>query len=276
MSHNTGWLDWAFMVDGQLESSDAGSVSTYGEDCEEEFPAIDLVDKLAAWFISEGFGEDLSDDLFLQKVPRQYSPESSPRNPVDENRTESIEQDRIPLNLEAFLYDDTSPRIDYNINQMDITKMEINASKHLNLKSIHELPTIIYNPDNGGSQGAIDESWNILPSASNLMMNESNTGAPVCVICQEDFFRGDRLRILPCGHKFHIGCIDHWLLGTNTEEDCVTSGCPTCKKTVTEHQVEDEVIVQEDNHFPSWAFFRLGTILSKGGSGTSSESSNDL
>ena len=115
------------MVDGQLESSDAGSVSTYGEDCEEEFPAIDLVDKLAAWFISEGFGEDLSDDLFLQKVPREYSPESSPRNPVYENRTESIEQDRIPLNLEAFLYDDTSPRIDYNINQMDITKMEISA-----------------------------------------------------------------------------------------------------------------------------------------------------
>jgi hypothetical protein len=52
----------------------------------------------------------------------------------------------------------------------------------------------------------------------------------VCVICLEHFVAGDRLRVLPCNHSFHVGCIDRWLSGSHSHEECFTSGCPTCKK----------------------------------------------
>jgi Ring finger domain len=52
----------------------------------------------------------------------------------------------------------------------------------------------------------------------------------VCVICLEHFVTGDRLRVLPCNHSFHVGCIDRWLSGSHSHEECFTSGCPTCKK----------------------------------------------
>lgn len=35
--------------------------------------------------------------------------------------------------------------------------------------------------------------------------------ATSCSICTEDFFEGAELRLLPCGHVFHLACIDPWL-----------------------------------------------------------------
>ena len=32
-----------------------------------------------------------------------------------------------------------------------------------------------------------------------------------CSICAEDYFEGDELRKLPCGHIFHKACVDPWL-----------------------------------------------------------------
>lgn len=34
----------------------------------------------------------------------------------------------------------------------------------------------------------------------------------VCSICTEPYLEGATLRQLPCGHEFHQGCIDRWLL----------------------------------------------------------------
>ena len=130
---------------------------------------------------------------------------------------------------------------------------------------------------------------------SNLFIKpEEPSPPPSCVICLENFCDGDTLRSLPCGHLFHVGCIDHWLLGTYSEDECFTTGCPTCKKrptaytttnanTVTTgctanlqdnrafnqevngHQDPHEIISNDDadGSLPAWAFARLGDALLK-------------
>ncbi|KAJ1664619.1 hypothetical protein IW140_004012 [Coemansia sp. RSA 1813] len=43
-----------------------------------------------------------------------------------------------------------------------------------------------------------------------------------CIVCIDDFVVGSRMRILPCGHNYHIECIDPWLTSKS-------SLCPLCK-----------------------------------------------
>jgi Ring finger domain len=43
-----------------------------------------------------------------------------------------------------------------------------------------------------------------------------------CSICTEDFIKGEDIRVLPCNHKFHPGCVDPWLLN-------VSGTCPLCR-----------------------------------------------
>jgi len=45
-----------------------------------------------------------------------------------------------------------------------------------------------------------------------------------CAVCLSDFERGDMLRRLPCGHKFHRCCIDKWLMRNKV--------CPLCLRDV--------------------------------------------
>ncbi|KAJ4751847.1 E3 ubiquitin-protein ligase [Rhynchospora pubera] len=73
------------------------------------------------------------------------------------------------------------------------------APVRMGRRSVRAMPCVVYNP-------AVD------PNGTN------NT----CVICLEDYARGEKLRLLPCNHKFHVQCIDKWL--TNEQ-----SFCPICK-----------------------------------------------
>jgi len=47
-----------------------------------------------------------------------------------------------------------------------------------------------------------------------------------CMVCLESFAPGEELRILPCLHRYHLGCIDPWL--------AVNRHCPICKHDVTQ------------------------------------------
>jgi len=50
-------------------------------------------------------------------------------------------------------------------------------------------------------------------------------GEKECAVCLCEFERGDRVRMLPCRHEFHAGCIDRWLLEQNRT-------CPCCRVDV--------------------------------------------
>ena len=101
---------------------------------------------------------------------------------------------------------------------------------------------------------------------------ELNDQQDCCVICLENFGDGDKLRVLPCSHLFHTGCIDHWLLGTYSDFECETSGCPMCKKRAT--SLAEEVF-SPDGSVPAWAFAQLGDALAKQESVRSSRTSED-
>lgn len=58
----------------------------------------------------------------------------------------------------------------------------------------------------------------------------------LCPICISDFEDQEDLRRLPCGHFFHVECIDPWLLEKST-------ACPMCKQEV--------LVVAEDSRGPA-------------------------
>ncbi|KXS15358.1 hypothetical protein M427DRAFT_56717 [Gonapodya prolifera JEL478] len=47
-----------------------------------------------------------------------------------------------------------------------------------------------------------------------------------CPICLDAFTRGASLRSLPCGHTFHVTCVDQWLVHQRGE-------CPLCRLDLT-------------------------------------------
>ncbi|KAI0345796.1 hypothetical protein BDW22DRAFT_1411845 [Trametopsis cervina] len=48
-----------------------------------------------------------------------------------------------------------------------------------------------------------------------------------CAICLEMFAKGDRVRVLPCNHMFHLDEVDEWLIQKKKV-------CPICKADITQ------------------------------------------
>ena len=43
-----------------------------------------------------------------------------------------------------------------------------------------------------------------------------------CIICLENMIKGDKIKILECGHIYHYNCINDWFKKVNE--------CPVCYK----------------------------------------------
>ncbi|KPM05119.1 E3 ubiquitin-protein ligase RNF13-like protein [Sarcoptes scabiei] len=61
-----------------------------------------------------------------------------------------------------------------------------------------------------------------------------------CAICLDDYLEGEKIRILPCNHAYHMKCIDPWL----TKNRRV---CPVCKAKVTFPGMEEFTDSDSDN-----------------------------
>ncbi len=59
-------------------------------------------------------------------------------------------------------------------------------------------------------------------------------GELTCSICLEEVQKGEKIRLMPCGHRYHLPCIDSWLLRKGY--------CPICKRNLRRDEMEEPLL----------------------------------
>ncbi|XP_047338585.1 E3 ubiquitin ligase BIG BROTHER-related-like [Impatiens glandulifera] len=72
--------------------------------------------------------------------------------------------------------------------------------------------------------GSVVDSF---PTKNHRKLNNAQDGddIPQCYICLDEYEDGDEIRVLPCRHEYHMGCIDKWLKE-------IHGVCPLCRGDV--------------------------------------------
>jgi hypothetical protein len=99
------------------------------------------------------------------------------------------------------------------------------------------IPTAVSDaPASDAPLSAGDEGTGHPPSSQPTVVVESiNEDPGLCSVCLDEFAAGDRLRMLPCMHKFHAKCVDRWLLQSK-------ASCPVCKTSIRARLEEPQVL----------------------------------
>jgi len=85
------------------------------------------------------------------------------------------------------------------------------------------------------SKGASEATIQALPTKTFSYLRDQNGDDldPTCPICLVDFELDEELRVLPCKHHFHQGCVDEWL--------SKNSSCPSCRGDINTDSPETAV-----------------------------------
>ena len=102
----------------------------------------------------------------------------------------------------------------------NVNSAEVKPPKLLTEDQVNDLfPEIGY-----GAEGSISLENKGGIVAKSETQCKFRSSSEQCSICLDDFDKGDRLRVLHCGHMYHTDCIMPWLTKQR-------SNCPMCKKS---------------------------------------------
>jgi E3 ubiquitin-protein ligase RNF38/44 len=92
----------------------------------------------------------------------------------------------------------------FAINAKNVGRLPIEEYKPVEELSVKELKTRLkrYN-----LTGIIEKKQLV-----DLCRQQGGSSNSSCAICCEDYITEDALRVLPCEHRFHLECIDKWML----------------------------------------------------------------
>ncbi|CAK9171984.1 unnamed protein product [Ilex paraguariensis] len=78
---------------------------------------------------------------------------------------------------------------------------------------------------------------NSFPLKNHKKLDAAESGpndVPQCYICLAEYEEGDKLRVLPCHHEYHMSCVDKWLKEIN-------GVCPLCRSNVCEGASQNSI-----------------------------------
>ena len=109
---------------------------------------------------------------------------------------------------------------------------------------------IVFINESDGTSRAIQLSSLLRPARKHLIQQKidkfypsisgQEAAAGLCTVCMDIIEHNESHRMLRCGHRFHTECVDEWLTGRSTGNDCDTNICPNCRREVECVECQEE------------------------------------